>query len=192
MLCDKQSSGHNFKQNGDLTIMATISRPSTSEHAPYYSRYIDLVPEGDIVGLLAGQIDKTLSLLAPVDQRKANYRYAPDKWSIKEVVGHVVDTERVFAFRAFAFSRNDKNPLPGMEQDDYARAANYRDRPLQDIIEEFREVRHSTVSLCRSFDEVMLMRKGVASGCEFTVRSLPYIIAGHELHHVRVLQQQYL
>ena len=173
-------------------MMVTITRPAAAEYAPYYSRYIDLVPQGDIVDLLAGQIEKTLSLLARVDHEKAEYRYAPDKWSVKEVVGHVVDTERVFAFRAFAFSRNDSNPLPGMEQEDYARAANYHDRPLQDILEEFREVRRSTISLCRSFDEGMLMRRGIASECEFSVRSLPYIIAGHELHHMRVLQDKYL
>jgi len=172
--------------------MRTLTRPSSSEHAPYYSRYIDLVPEGDILQILEVQGETTLRYLSSVTEEKAMFRYAPGKWSLKEVVGHVIDTERVFAFRAFAFSRNDRNPLPGMEQEDYAHGANYEQRPLRDILDEFREVRRSNLRLFRSFNDEMLMRKGIASGYEFSVRCLPYIIAGHELHHVEILRERYL
>ncbi len=172
--------------------MPIFTRPSSSEHAPYYSRYIDLVPEGDILRILEAQAETTLRYLSSVSEEKAMFRYAPGKWSIKEVVGHVIDTERVFAFRAFAFSRNDKNPFPGMEQEDYARGANYEQRPLRDILDEFRDVRASSLRLFRSFNDEMLMRKGIASGYEFSVRCLPYIIAGHELHHAGMLRERYL
>ena len=171
--------------------MPIITRPSSSEHAPYYSRYIDLVPDGDILQILDAQAETTLRHLAAVTEEKATFRYAPGKWSLKEVVGHVIDTERVFAFRAFAFSRSDKNQFPGMEQEEYAQGANYEQRSLGDILDEFHEVRKSNLRLFRSFSEGMLMRRGIASGNEFTVRCLPYIIAGHELHHVKILREGY-
>jgi len=175
-----------------MTIMPTISRPSASEHAPYYSRYIDLVPEGDILQILDVQPKATLSHLSTVDEEKAKFRYAQGKWSIKEVLGHIIDTERVFAFRAFAFSRNDKNPFPGMEQEEYTAGANYDTRPFAGIVDEFLEVRRASVLLFRNFDPGMFFRKGTASGYEFTVRCFPFIIAGHELHHRQVLNDRYL
>jgi hypothetical protein len=172
--------------------MTAISRPAPTEYAPYYGRYIDLVPEGDILTFLSGQIHKTLSLVGSVGEDKADFRYAPGKWSIREVVGHVIDTERVFAFRAFAFSRNDRNALPGMDQEEYARGANHGERRLSAILDEYRSVRGATIALVGSFSEEMLMRTGTASGFGFTVRSLAYIIAGHEQHHLRVLRERYL
>jgi hypothetical protein len=172
--------------------MATINRPSPHEHAPYYSRYIDLVPPGNILTSLSNPDAGIIGLLSGVSESKAQFRYAPGKWSIKEVVGHVIDSERVFGFRAFAFSRNDKNPLPGMEQDDYARGANYEERPFRDILDEFADVRNGNLRFFKSLDENMLMRVGKASGFDFTVRSLVYIIAGHELHHMTVLREKYL
>jgi hypothetical protein len=172
--------------------MPAIPRPSPTEHAPYYSRYIDLVPDGDILRILEAQIRSTLQLLSPVNEEKAHFRYAPEKWSIKEVIGHVIDTERVFGFRAFAFSRNDKNAFPGMEQEDYVRGANYGERPMKDILDEFVEVRRGSLRFFGTLNENMLMRVGRASGFDFTVRSLPFIMAGHELHHVKVLHEKYL
>ena len=172
--------------------MPTITRPSPSEHAPYYSRYIDLVPPGDIFAILAQQSETFMKLLSTVDNERAEFRYAPGKWKLKEVVGHVIDTERVFAFRAFAFSRNDKNSFPGMEQEEYAAGANYDPRDFAGIVDEFLEVRRASVVLFRNFDPGMFLRKGTASGFEFSVRCLPFIIAGHELHHRQILVDRYL
>ena len=170
--------------------MIAIGRPLPTEHAEYYSRYIGLVPDGDILKILAEPaIPK---LVSGISEEKARFRYASGKWSVKEVVGHVVDTERVFGFRAFAFSRNDKNAFPGMEQEDYARGANYEERPMKDILDEFVEVRRGNLRFFGTLSEEMLMRVGNASGFDFTVRSLPFIIAGHELHHARVLREKYL
>jgi len=170
----------------------TTQRPRDTEYEAYYGRYISLVPDGDIGTILEKQREATSALLAPLDTETADFRYAEGKWSVKEVVGHIIDAERVFAFRAFAFSRNDPNAIPGMEQDDYARGANYGDRSLRDIVEEYRAVRSATLHLLRSFDNGMLLRTGTASGCSFTVRSTMYIIAGHELHHLRGLKERYL
>ncbi len=172
--------------------MAAITRPSPSEHAPYYSRYIDLVPQGDIFEILSQQSESFVKLLSTVGNEKAEFRYALGKWIMKEVVGHVIDTERVFAFRAFAFTRDRMTPLPGMDQEIYAAGANYTSRPLEDIVDEYRDVRRSTILLFRSFTPEMFAIRGTASGFEFSVRCLPFIIAGHELHHRQVLVDRYL
>ena len=154
--------------------------------------YISQVPEGDIIKILENQLEETQQLLKGLSERKALYRYAPDKWSIKEIIGHVIDVERVFAYRALNIARNDKSELPGMEQDDYVKFAKFDDLPLTDLLEQFRHVRRSNIFLFKSFDEEMQMRKGIASGCEFTVRTFPFIIAGHEKHHQTVLRERYL
>jgi hypothetical protein len=172
--------------------MANSSRPHPSEYAPYYGRYINLVPDGSIVDLLERQLDMTSQLLGTVGEKKADYRYATGKWSIKEVVGHVTDTERVFAFRAFSFSRDDKNPLPSFEQDEYVQNSNFGQRTLQSITDEFQGLRRSNILLFRNFDGDMMLKRGAASGFEFSVRCIPYIVAGHELHHVQVLKERYL
>ena len=125
-------------------------------------------------------------------KKKLNYRCAPGKWSIKEVIGHLVDSERVFAYRALCFSRNDKNPLPSMEQDDYVTYGNFDRRTLQDLGDEFRYVRLSSIILFKSFDKEIELRRGTASGFEFTVRTFPYIIAGHVEHHLKILKDRYL
>jgi hypothetical protein len=171
-----------------------MNHPDRSECAPYYRGYIDELPIGeiDILQILAGQIEKTCGLLQSVDEEQSLRCYAPGKWNIKEIVGHLIDAERVFTYRALSFARNDPSPLPSMEQDDWVRQAGSDKRPLADLLEELRRVRASSLSLFTSFDEEMLMRKGFASGAEFTVRTFPYIIAGHELHHQRVLKERYL
>lgn len=169
-----------------------MKRPDTSEHEPYYGRYINLVPEGEVPEILEEQGRETIALLKGLTEDHGNYRYAPGKWSLKDLVGHVIDTERVFVFRALVFSRSDTQPFPGMEQDDYARAANYAARPLGEIIGEFESVRTATIHLFRSFTPEILLRSGIANGCRFTVRSIMYIVAGHELHHLRILREKYL
>ncbi len=163
-----------------------------TECAPFYHNYINQVPEGDIIELLERQFEKTLHLLEPVCEEKADHRYAPNKWSIKELIGHIIDSERVFAYRALCFARNDTNPLPGMEQDDWVKYSNLSKRTLKDFLNEFRLVRLANILLFKSFDEEISMRKGMASGFEFSVRALVYIIAGHEKHHFKVLKEKYL
>lgn len=130
--------------------------------------------------------------MAQIDEVQANHRYAAGKWSLKDVVAHIVDTERVFAYRALCFARNDSGPFPSMEQDNFVRFGNFANRSLKSIVDEYRFLRQSNIVLFRSFDDEISMRKGIASGTEMTVRAIAYIIAGHERHHVSVIQEKYL
>jgi hypothetical protein len=169
-----------------------ISRPDATEYAPYYGRYIDQVPEGDVLEILEAQLGETVETLTAVPAERGTYRYAPEKWSLNQVMGHLCDTERVFAHRALWFSRADHQPLPGMEQDDYVAAANFDSRTPADLSAEFRAIRQATLALFRSMSGEMLARRGVASEVEFSVRSIPFILAGHERHHLEVLKERYL
>src|SRR6478752_6107746 len=170
--------------------MAITSRPESSEYAPYYGKYISLVPGGDILVTLERQLPDTLSLLAP-READGDFRYAAGKWSVKEALGHVMDTERVFSYRALRIARNDKTPLAGFEQDDYVKYGPFGHCSLAALVEEFTSVRKATVLLFRAFDEAAWARRGVASNNEVTVRALAYIIAGHELHHRRLFREKY-
>ncbi|MCA9735714.1 MAG: DinB family protein [Deferribacteres bacterium] len=167
-------------------------RPPKNEYAEYYHKYIRQLPDGDICEILASQLDETIKLLAQIDEVQANHRYAAGKWSLKDVVAHIVDTERVFAYRALCFARNDSGPFPSMEQDNFVRFGNFANRSLKSIVDEYRFLRQSNIVLFRSFDDEISMRKGIASGTEMTVRAIAYIIAGHERHHVSVIQEKYL
>jgi uncharacterized damage-inducible protein DinB len=169
-----------------------IGRPEASECAEYYWRYIDRIPDGDIIAILAGQCEETIATLNGLTDEQADLRYAPGKWSIKEVIGHVIDAERVFAFRALSFARRDSAPLPSMEENEWANASNAAGRPLVQLLEDLAATRRSTITLLEGLDEAMATSRGVASGCEFSVRAIAYIIAGHELHHRGVLQERYL
>ncbi len=173
-------------------MTSSVARPGAAEHDSYYSTYIDQVPDGDVLVILSGQIGTTLDLLASVPPDLEQYRYEPDKWSVREVVGHVIDAERVFAHRAFSFARADAGPLPGMDQLEYATASNAAVRTLADLAAELEAVRHSTVALFRGLPNEAWTRSGVASGLSFTVRSFPFIIAGHEIHHRTGLLEHYL
>ena len=169
-----------------------MKRPDPSEYAPYYGRYIEKVPDGPIVDLLRTQVRGTLELLRALPEAKGDHRYAPGKWTIKQVVGHVIDTERVFGYRALRFGRSDTTQLPGFEQDDYAGAGGFAARSLRHLADELETVRRGTVLLYEGFDEGAWSRKGIAAENPVTVRALAYIIAGHELHHVRLLREKYL
>jgi uncharacterized damage-inducible protein DinB len=173
-------------------INETATRPDATEYAHYYEKYVSLVPKDDVVATLSRQLDETLSTLRGISETQADSRYAPDKWSIKELVGHVIDTERIFAHRAFRFARNDQTPLPGFEQDDYALASNFGNRQLSDIADEFEQVRRATLFLLRSLDDEAWLRRGLASDNEVSVRALAYILAGHETHHMQILRTRYL
>ena len=148
--------------------------------------------ERDILHTLEQQCGETLELLRGVGEKRAGHRYAPGKWSIKEVVGHLCDSERVFAYRAMRFARNDPTPLPGFEQDDYVRWGGFDERELRELCDELEHQRRSTIELFRGMDEAALARRGTASGAAITVRALPFIIAGHERHHGQVLRERYL
>ena len=171
---------------------STINKPGETEYNPYYGKYVSLVSGDDILATLGSQLSETLALLRSVPESQAGLRYAADKWSIKELVGHMIDSERIFAYRALRFARNDTTPLPGFEQDDYIRNAAFDACSLNDLAAEFECVRHATLFLFKHLDGEAWMRKGVASESEVSVRALAYIIAGHELHHAGVLRDRYL
>jgi hypothetical protein len=169
-----------------------MTRPNPSEYHEYYRRYVDQVPDGDVLTLLEGQVHETSRLLAGAPSALGNFRYGPDKWSVKEVVGHVIDTERVFAYRALTFARGDGGPLPGFEQDDFVPNSGAERRSLADLVEELRLLRSANVLMFRGFPNDAWARTGIASGYSFTVRTFPYLIAGHERHHRAVLVERYL
>ena len=172
--------------------MPTISRPASNEYAPYYDRYISAVPDGDLLTLMERQVRETAALLRALPESRGSHRYAPDKWSIKDVVAHVVDAERVFAFRALHFARGAPTPLPSFEENEWARTADAEARTLSDLVSELEVVRTATIPLFRGMSEAAIGRRGVANGVEITPRALAWVIAGHERHHVRILRERYL
>ena len=172
--------------------MPTYSeRPQAGEFAPYYAPYIERVPAGDIADILESQMEKTLARLRAVPDERGTFRYQPGKWSVNDVVGHVSDTERIYAYRALRIARADRTPLPAFEQDDYVAVAGADGRDLREIVNELEAVRRASVALLRSFDPEVWVRMGVVSGYDASVRSLAYIMAGHELHHMGVLAERY-
>jgi DinB superfamily len=170
---------------------AISARPQPGEYVPYYEKYVSLVPDQDILATLEKQLTETVRLLSARLEDKGDLRYAPGKWSVKEVLGHVIDTERIFSYRALRIARNDKTPIEGYEQDDYVKNAPFGKYSLAALIEEFTSVREATLSLFRGLDEPAWVRRGVANNSEVSVRAIAYIVAGHELHHRRILQEKY-
>jgi len=167
-------------------------RPESTEHAPYYSTYVGKVPDGDIIATLEREIVTTRELLAGVPDDVARRAYEKGKWTLKEVMAHVIDAERAFSYRGFWFARGCKDKLPSMEQDEVAREARAQERPLEDLVEELTALRRSNVLLFGCLDDKVLSRRGIASGVEFTVRAIPWILAGHEIHHRGVIAERYL
>lgn len=170
--------------------MISLPRPDPSEHAAYYRVYIDQVPDGDVVEHLRRQ-PAIAVLLERIGEERARYRYAKDKWSIAQLLGHVVDTERLFAHRALAIARRDPADQPSMDQDLWMAGADFDRRTLASLCTELRAVRAATVALFATFDAEVGQRTGRASGNPFTVRSLVWTVAGHELHHLKVLRARY-
>ncbi|HJQ32024.1 MAG TPA: DinB family protein [Pyrinomonadaceae bacterium] len=168
------------------------AKPESNEYASYYEKYVSLVPEGGVVETLERQGAETLALLRGLTEEQGARRYEEGKWSVKQVFGHVVDTERIFAYRALAIARGEQQPLPGMDQEDYMAGVDFDARTLASLADEFEAVRRSTVLLLRSLTPEAWARRGTASGYEVTVRALAYILAGHEAHHVRILRERYL
>jgi hypothetical protein len=176
-------------------VMASCppGRPGSSEIASHAKAYVDLVPEADIVETLSRGMEATLQSLNSVDDRFASdFVYAPGKWTIKQVIGHLIDAERIFSYRALHIARGDTSPLPGFEQDDYVRAADSNGRPLTDLITELRNVRQSTLMLLRGLPQEAWMRQGRVSDWNLSVRGIAFTLAGHELHHAAILRERYL
>lgn len=168
------------------------NRPDRTEAAEYYFTYIDQVGAGDIRTVLDAQLTETLPLLEGISEEQSLARYAPGKWSIREVVGHLNDTERLFVFRALWFARGFDSPLPSFDQDVAVSTAGADDRSWRSHVEEFRTIRRATASFFQNLPADAWLRRGVASGNPFTVRALAYISAGHVSHHVRILRERYL
>lgn len=169
-----------------------LSRPSTEEYIPYHEQYIGLVGEGAVTELLASQLASTTELLSDIPEAQADYRYAEGKWTLKEVIGHISDTERVMSYRLLRAARGDKTPLAGFDQDEFMNAASFQDWSLSQIIEDYITVRKSTLSLLRGLSEEAWLRIGITNGSEVSARALAYIIAGHELHHLKIVHEKYL
>lgn len=173
-------------------MIANPGRPERDESIEYYDKYIDLVPEGDIREILERQRDEALAFLRSIPPERASHRYAPEKWTVMDVVAHVNDAERLFTMRAFWFARGMETELPSFEQEIAVATAKAGERPWSSHVEEFASVRASTITLFRYLPSEAWSRRGVASGYPFSVRALAYIGAGHVLHHTAILRERYL
>jgi uncharacterized damage-inducible protein DinB len=170
---------------------SVISAPQPSEYAPFYGKYVSLVPHGDIVSILSDQLDRMNTMVSPLDEEDACVPYAPGKWTVKQVLGHITDAERIFSYRALRIARGDKTPLAGFEQDDYVANGHFDSVSLTELLQEYAAVRRATMLLFRHLPAEAAIRRGTASNHEVTVRALAYIIAGHDEHHYRILCERY-
>ena len=173
-------------------IATTIDRPRADEHVEYFGRYISQVPENvDLISLLREQALETVAMLQGLTPAQADFAYAPGKWTVKQVIGHMIDCERIFAYRALCFARNDQSPLPAFDENAYVDNANFQERTLADLLEEFQVVRSATIHFAKNLDAASLSRVGIASRNPISVRALLYITAGHERHHVALFRERY-
>jgi hypothetical protein len=167
-------------------------RPEKKDYAEYFYRYIKLVEGEDIIQVLKNQLQAFEKFYNSLSEEQGNFAYDEGKWTIKEVIGHVIDTERIMAYRALAFARGEEQALPGFEQDDYVSNGNFTKRKLENLINEYKTLRVSNIAMFKSFSEKEFNRKGTASGNQVSVIALAFIIAGHELHHLNILKETYL
>ena len=173
--------------------MKKIEKPLEGEYAPYTIMYIGLLPDDCLVlKHLEDNLKATTDFILSLPEEKLKHRYAEGKWTIKEILAHIVDDERIYAYRALRFARDDKTELPGFEQDDYAIHSGANERDIRDILREFATVRRATISLFEGLDREALLRVGVADGKVMSVRAAAYHIAGHELHHINIIKEHYL
>jgi hypothetical protein len=174
------------------TAAPAFDRPSADEHSPYYARYIDRVPDGDILDYLQRQLVDAAAFFRAIPDELQEHRYAEGKWSIKEVIGHISDTERIFSYRALRFARADQTPLPGYDENTYVPAARFDARDFASLVNEWVHVRQATLALLRGLDGDAPLRRGAANGQEISVRALTWIMAGHVDHHAAILRERYL
>ncbi len=168
-----------------------ITPPLNENYAAFYATYVSKVDYNDLLLGLADFHDQTQAFLGRISAEKSAFRYQEGKWSIKEVIGHLIDAERIFTYRALCFARNDKTELPGYDENFWAANSNAHQRNFDDLLKEFYFVRQATIELFNSFDEQMLNNSGVANGNKMSVRALGFIILGHEIHHLQVLRERY-
>ena len=173
-------------------ITARSTRPRADEHAPYYAAYVARVPDGDVVESLERQGQETLAMLRALPEGSGAHRYAEGKWTVREVLGHMCDTERVFAYRLMRFARNDETDLPGFDENLFVANGSFEQRTLGSLCDEFAAVRAATLHLLRSLTAAEWERGGTANRARATVRAIAWITAGHERHHVAILRERYL
>ncbi|MGA4720642.1 DinB family protein [Fictibacillus nanhaiensis] len=162
------------------------------EYADYYKGYVSLVPEGDIIQVLTDQMKETVGIVSILNDEQLAYRYATGKWSVKEVLGHITDTERIMSYRLLSIARGETSSLPGYDENAYVEEAGFDDLPVRDLLEHFVAVRLATIQLIKSLSKKALERKGTANGHPVTTRALMMIIAGHEIHHRNIIIERYL
>jgi uncharacterized damage-inducible protein DinB len=164
----------------------------SNKYAPYYSTYVKLVPEGEILHILMQQMEESTAYLRDLTEQQARFSYGDGKWTIKEVIGHVADTERIMAYRLLSFARGETVELPGYDDNNYVKNALFNEQSVQQLLQNLMIVRQSTIHLIKSLPSKAYLRRGKANGSEVTVRALMYIIAGHELHHRKIIKQRYM
>jgi hypothetical protein len=169
-----------------------MKRPETTEYPAYYQKYIDLIKSDDILKVLDGQVIDFQELISEVSGEKENFVYAEGKWTPKQIIGHIIDTERIMAYRALRFARKDKTPLAGFDENNYVTNADFNKRTLYDLAHEFAVVRESNIALFKCFESDVLNEMGNANGKEMSVRSILFMIAGHAAHHINVIKTKYL
>lgn len=170
---------------------AMLTRPTAGDYADYFQGYIDRVPEGDVLAILPTQCTRMQQLLGNSSEQQGNFSYAPGKWSVKRLVLHLADGERMFCYRAMCLARGDEQPMPGFDEKVYAANDGSNDRTLASIVDEYASVRAATVTLFAGFGPDAWARRGIANGSPVTTASLPWIIAGHDVHHFTMLQERY-
>lgn len=177
-----------------MSVATTViaERPAEGEFASFYGKYIAKVADGDVLDTLEAQLQRTISLLDEFGERGSTLRYGPDKWSVKQVVGHVMDAERIFAYRALCAARGESGALPGFDENRYVAASSFDARTLNSILGELTATRRATLALFRNMNADEVSRRVTANGVPVTVRALAWIIAGHEEHHVGLLRERYL
>jgi uncharacterized damage-inducible protein DinB len=183
----KLKSGNNLNEERRNMIL-----PKPDEYVEFYAGYMKMIPHDNIIQLLEEGRDSLQRIINSLPVEKGNYSYADGKWSIKELLGHLADAERVMSYRAMSIARGEVQSLPGFEQDDYVNAADFNKRSLSSFADELLNLRNANLALFKSFDEETLARRGKANNYEFTVRAFMFIIAGHELHHLKILKERYL
>lgn len=167
-----------------------MAKPAITDYPEHYRGYVGLVPEGDIIEIIGSQLDETFAYVKANEERR-DFCYAEGKWSLIEVIGHLIDTERIQAYRLLRIARGDKTPLAGYDDESYVENANFSSRTIDDILQEFKAVRSSTVALIKGISEDAWEKRGFANKGEFTVNALAYIIAGHERHHLKLIKERY-
>jgi uncharacterized damage-inducible protein DinB len=169
-----------------------MPRPNQEDYSPYQVAYINTVVGDNILEILEDQLKSIPEFLSSISEEKGNHSYSEGKWTVKELIEHITDTERIFAYRALCIARSEKKVLPGFEQDDYAAAANSNKRNLGDLINEFKKVREANLSLFKSFSEDVINKKGNVNDYHITVNAILFVIAGHLNHHINILKDKYL